>query len=98
LAAQYRIGNFEDFDMSIRSLIVPAIVDTESFGCKANLHFQFKVSDTLFLPIQIGTEEQKLKSENEIKSDLFIKLTIKNSNTVINEEIIPLIEDGKFVE
>lgn len=98
LAAQYRIGNFEDFDMSIRSLIVPAIVDTKSFGCKANLHFQFKVSDTLFLPIQIGTEEQKLKSENEIKSDLFIKLTIKNSNTVINEEIIPLIEDGKFVE
>jgi hypothetical protein len=84
--------------MSIRSLLVPTIVDEDEFECKANLHFQFKISDELFLPIQTENTEKKSESEDKIKSDLFINLTIRNSERVIGQKLIPLINDGEFVE
>ena len=97
LAAQYRLGNFEDFIMSIRSFTVPAIADDGDIDCNANLHFQFKISDELFLPITKGTQEETLISENNIKSDLFIKLLIKVNSRIIKEDI-SLLTDGQFVE
>ena len=96
LATQYRLGNFEDFNMSIRSLRTPAITETEIFDCDASLHFQFKISDKLFLPKGVG--EEKIESENQIKSDLFIKLVIKKGVVTIQENDIPLTLDGKFAE
>jgi hypothetical protein len=90
------LGNFEDFDMSIRSLKTPTITETDVFDCDVSLHFQFKISDNLFLPKGIG--EEKIESENQIKSDLFIKLVIKKGMITIQEKEIPLILDGKFTE
>ena len=97
LAAQYRLGNFEDFIMSIRSFSVPAIADQGSIECNADLHFQFKISDELFLPLSKGTKEEIEVSENTIKSDLFIKLLIKIGARHIEQDI-SLMADGKFVE
>ena len=91
LATQYRVGNFEDFNMSIRSFTIPVISKEKNIDCKASLHFQFKISDKLFLPV---SEE----NENEIKSDIYIRMIIK-ANDVTKEDIdLPLTKDGKFVE
>ena len=91
LATQYRVGNFEDFNMSVRSFTVPVISKEKNISCKASLHFQFKITDKLFLPVSI-------EKENEIKSDIYIRLTVK-ANDITKEHIdIPLTTDGKFVE
>ena len=83
--------------MSIRSFSVPAIADQGSIECNADLHFQFKISDELFLPLSKGTKEEIEVSENTIKSDLFIKLLIKIGARHIERDI-SLMTDGKFVE
>ena len=77
--------------MSVRSFTVPVISKEKNISCKASLHFQFKITDKLFLPVSI-------EKENEIKSDIYIRLTVK-ANDITKEHIdIPLTTDGKFVE
>ena len=81
LAAQYRIATFDDFIMSVRSMAVPNI-GTGSVSGTLKLNFQLRISDRLFLP----------NLDNDVKSDLFIRLTYLDK--VMD---IPLSE-GKFVD
>ena len=78
---QYRVGNFEDFNMSVRSFTVPVISEGDSLDCRASLHFQFKISDKLFLPV-LGDVDEVEESENDIKSDVFIKLKSECPNMI----------------
>lgn len=81
LAAQYRIATFDDFIMSVRSMAVPNI-GTGSVSGTLKLNFQLRISDRLFLP----------NLDNDVKSDLFIRLTYLDK--VMD---IPLSK-GKFVD
>ena len=81
LAAQYRIATFDDFIMSVRSMAVPNI-GTGSVSGVLKLNFQLRISDRLFLP----------NLDNDVKSDLFIRLTYLDK--VMD---IPLSK-GKFVD
>jgi hypothetical protein len=94
---QYRVGNFEDFNMSVRSFTVPVVSEGDSLDCNASLHFQFKISDKLFLPV-LGDVNEVKESENAIKSDVFIKLEISANGAIKKDVDIPLTDDGKFVE
>ena len=81
LAAQYRIATFDDFIMSVRSMEIPNI-GKEKVGGTLKLNFQLRISDRLFLP----------NTDNDVKSDLFIRLEYLEKT--VN---IPLSE-GKFVD
>lgn len=87
LAAQYRIGTFDDFIMSIRSVEAPTLGEDKPFNCNVDLNFQFRISDYLFLPQTITTEE-------EIKSDLGIRLTF--SDKASTREIS--LKDASFLD
>ena len=87
LAAQYRLATFDDFTMSIRSLIAPSIGMGETIDCKASLNFQFKISDKLLLPTE----------NNDVKTDIGIKLVIKSSEKTKVERDISLFS-GKFID
>ena len=63
LAAQYRIATFDDFIMSVRSMEIPNIGKGPVSGT-LKLNFQLRISDRLFLP----------NTDNDVKSDLFIRL------------------------
>lgn len=81
LAAQYRIATFDDFIMSVRSMEIPNIGKGLISGT-LKLNFQLRISDKLFLP----------NIDNDVKSDLFIRLEYLEKT--VN---IPLSE-GKFVD
>ena len=87
MAAQYRLATFDDFTMSIRSLIAPSIGMVETIDCKASLNFQFKISDKLLLPTE----------NNDVKTDIGIKLVIKSSEKTKVERDISLFS-GKFID
>lgn len=81
LAAQYRIATFDDFIMSVRSMAVPNI-GTGSVSGTLKLNFQLRISDRLFLP----------NLDNDVKSDLFIRLTYLDKVMDIS------LSKGKFVD
>lgn len=81
LAAQYRIATFDDFIMSVRSMEIPNIGKGPVSGT-LKLNFQLRISDRLFLP----------KTDNDVKSDLFIRLEYLGKTIDI-----PLSE-GEFVD
>ena len=81
LAAQYRIATFDDFIMSVRSMEIPNIGKGPVSGT-LKLNFQLRISDRLFLP----------KTDNDVKSDLFIRLEYLGKTVDI-----PLSE-GEFVD
>lgn len=87
LSAQYRIGTFDDFIMSVRSISAPTL-GNGPFDCKVNLNFQFRISDYLFLPKTVNNKS----NENDIKSDIGIKIKFSNGK----EETIYL-NKGKFI-
>ena len=91
LAAQYRIGTFDDFIMSVRSAEAPTLGDNKPFDCKVDLNFQFRISDYLFLP-QIISDQ--ITNEEEIKSDLGIRLTF--SDKASTKEIS--LKKGSFLD
>ena len=86
LAAQYRIGSFADFTMSVRSAEWPE-VEGQPLNCKFNLNFQFKIDDYLFLP----------SYNKDIKSDLSINLKINKNGTEIDNLHVPL-STSEFLE
>ena len=90
LATQYRLATFDDFTMSIRSIEASSLSLNETTDCKIKLNFQFRISDKLFLPSAINNEDL-------IKSDIGIRVEIKNSTNVNKIEDI-LLNDGKFID
>lgn len=85
LAAQYRLGTFDNFIMSLRSVKAPVLESSNSFDCTLNLNFQFRISDSLFLPIT------SIK-EADIKTDLGIELKVNN----ISEDVS--LSDSNFLD
>jgi len=73
--------------MSIRSVEAPTLGEDKPFNCNVDLNFQFRISDYLFLPQTITTEE-------EIKSDLGIRLTF--SDKASTREIS--LKDASFLD
>ena len=97
LAAQYRIGNFEEFNLNIRSFTVPKMTEEKKFSGNVTLNFQFKISDKLFLPITEGTNSEIKASEDAIKSDVGIRLVVKkNGTTVLDNDLY--LTSGNFLE
>lgn len=90
LATQYRLATFDDFTMSIRSIEAPSLSLDETIDCKIKLNFQFRISDKLFLPSTINNEDS-------IKSDIGIRVEIKNSTGTNKIEDI-LLNSGKFID
>lgn len=86
IAAQYRLGTFDDFITSIRSIEAPSLGEGE-FDCKINLNFQLRISDYLFLPIY----------NSNIQSDLKIKVNFKTNDKIIYSKIVDLSK-GKFID
>ena len=86
IAAQYRLGTFDDFITSIRSIEAPSLGEGE-FDCKINLNFQLRISDYLFLPIY----------NSNIQSDLKIKVSFKTNDKIIHSKIVDLSK-GKFID
>lgn len=84
LAIQYRLANFDDFNLNIRSFTVPALSETETFTGTLKLNFQFKVSDSLFL-------------NQSFKEDVYINLVVKkNGNQQSDLELS--LNDGYLIE
>jgi hypothetical protein len=83
LAAQYRIGTFDDFIMSVRSMKIPKLGKGTVSG-NLKLNFQLRISDFLFLPTV----------ENDVKTDLCIRINFEHLDDSID---IPLSK-GKFVD
>lgn len=83
LAAQYRIGTFDDFIMSVRSMKIPKLGEGKISG-DLKLNFQLRISDFLFLPTV----------ENDVKTDLCIRVNFEHLDDPID---IPLSE-GEFVD
>lgn len=90
LATQYRLATFDDFTMSIRSIEAPSLSVGETIDCKIKLNFQFRISDKLFLPSIINNEDS-------IKSDIGIRVEIRNSTKVSKVEDVSL-NGGKFID
>lgn len=86
LAAQYRLGTFDDFIMSMRSIIAPTLGKDRFFDCELNINFQFRISDKLFLPV----DKEK---EKNIQADLGIEILFSNGQ----KEFISL-SDSKFID
>ena len=82
LAAQYRIATFDDFIMGVRSMTIPKLGEGLVSG-KLKLNFQLRISDFLFLP----------SSENEVKSDLYIRFEIEDKNPIDIS-----IAEGKYID
>jgi hypothetical protein len=76
--------------MSIRSIEAPSLSLDETIDCKIKLNFQFRISDKLFLPSTINNEDS-------IKSDIGIRVEIKNSTGANKIEDI-LLNGGKFID
>lgn len=89
MAAQYRIGTFDNFNLNIRSFVVPQISDAQVIEGDIKLNFQFRISDDIYLP----TTSEK---ENDIKSDLVIELNFKWGSSDIYEEVS--LSKGEFIE
>lgn len=90
LATQYRLATFDDFTMSIRSIEAPSLSIGETIDCKIKLNFQFRISDKLFLP-------SITNNEDSIKSDIGIRVEIRNSAKVSKVEDVSL-NGGKFID
>lgn len=98
LAAQYRLGTFDDFAMSLRSIVAPSLSAGVEIDCDINLNFQFRISDKLFLP----TSENEL----EIKSDIGINLVFSTEEKNVEKTFYisgevengPSIKSGKFID
>jgi hypothetical protein len=98
LAAQYRLGTFDDFTMSLRSIVAPSISAGTEIDCDVNLNFQFRISDKLFLPTP--------QTELEIKSDIGINLVFATNEKVVERTFYisgqvengSPITGGKFID
>ena len=83
LASQYRIATFDDFIMSVRSMKIPKLGEGKVSG-NLKLNFQLRISDFLFLPTV----------ENDVKTDLFIRIDFEH----LNEPIDISLSEGDFVD
>lgn len=98
LAAQYRLGTFDDFTMSLRSIVAPSISTDVEIDCDINLNFQFRISDKLFLPA--------IENEFEIKSDIGINLIFSTNGKTVERTFYMSgkvdnglsVQDGKFID
>ena len=68
--------------MGIRSMTIPKLGEGLVSG-KLKLNFQLRISDFLFLP----------SSENEVKSDLYIRFEIEDKNLIDIS-----ISEGKYID
>jgi hypothetical protein len=68
--------------MGVRSMTIPKLGEGLVSG-KLKLNFQLRISDFLFLP----------SSENEVKSDLYIRFEIEDKNPIDIS-----IAEGKYID
>ena len=83
LAAQYRIGTFDDFVMSVRSMKIPKLGEGQVSG-DLKLNFQLRISDSLFLPTL----------DNDVKTDICIRIKFEHLQNPIDVSV----SDGKFID
>lgn len=97
MAVQYRLAAFEDFQMNIRSFVVPSLAS--DITGNLNLNFQLKISDNLLLK---RLPDQYSKGHlDEIGLSVKIqkqKLGVKSASTIIVEDFLFDTIDGQVVE
>lgn len=94
MAVQYRLAVFEDFQMNLRSFVVPTLAK-KSNG-KLALNFQLKISDKLLLN---RLDTQAREHLDEIGLNISITKTHRGySDVIYSESKLFQTIDGKFIE
>jgi hypothetical protein len=97
MAVQYRLAAFDDFQMNIRSFVVPSLA-AEATG-KLNLNFQLKIADDILLkrlPNQYSRGHlDEIGLSVKIKKQ---KAGVKSASTIVSEDFLFDRIGGQVVE
>lgn len=89
MAVQYRLAAFEDFQMNIRSFLIPTLAYNSDGTIKLN--FQLKISDNILL--------KRLNRDNHLEEvGLSILIKKNNKTSLYSEDVLFVDMNGNFVE